>query len=311
MKKLFAVTAVLSALVPFLTAEQVNAEQMPYVYTVTIENCTFNYIVQENSTVLITSAEVTGHNVEIPSSAGGFTVTAIGDKAFQNQSELVFLSIPDTVTSIGKNAFFGCTGLEETNIPDSVKTIGEGCFISCTKLKNISVGNSLEYIPDKCFYSCASLQTAEIPPSVKSIGSEAFFVTDIKSMFIPDTVSSIGENAIGMHHIRNAESGIQSIGAVDGFVIIASPDSCGAEYARNYGITLDSATGDVNGDGSVNSIDASLVMANYSISSVGNKPFLTSLQSFRGDTNNDGAVNSIDASLIMAEYSRNSTKQYY
>jgi len=296
--------SVLSALL--LIPSPLHADAQSDTFVITLENCTLNCTVQENSTAVVTSAEVTGDYVEIPSKAGGFTVIGIGDKAFQNQSALVSVSIPETVESIGKNAFFGCTGLAEAVIPDSVKSIGEGCFISCTGLKKAVLSSSVEEIPDKCFYSCASLSTADIPLSVKSIGNEAFFVTDIKSMYIPDTVVSIGENAVGMHHIRNAESGIQSIGAVDDFEIIASPRSCGAEYAEKYGILLDSKKGDVNGDGSVNSVDASLVMAEYCTNSAGKQSFFTPLQSFRGDFNSDGSSNSVDASLIMIDYTFNS-----
>ena len=61
--------------------------------------------------------------------------------------------------------------------------------------------------------------------------------------------------------------------------------------------------GDVNGDGGVNSIDASLVMVEYAKSSSHDTEGRMSDEEFEaGDVNVDGAVNSIDASLIMGYY---------
>jgi len=66
--------------------------------------------------------------------------------------------------------------------------------------------------------------------------------------------------------------------------------------------------GDVNGDGSVNSIDASLIMAHYtSLSAENGKPVLNEGQKSAGDINGDGSVNAVDASLAMAYYSYVST----
>ena len=69
--------------------------------------------------------------------------------------------------------------------------------------------------------------------------------------------------------------------------------------------------GDVNGDGSVNSIDASQIMAEYSLLSTDKEnAMFASWQTTAGDLNNDGSVNSIDASLVMAYYSYVSTHDH-
>ena len=69
-----------------------------------------------------------------------------------------------------------------------------------------------------------------------------------------------------------------------------------------YNISLASLVGDANGDGSVNSVDASAVMSYYSKISV-NEPIEITPQMFKiYDVNSDGSINSIDASLISAYY---------
>ena len=59
-------------------------------------------------------------------------ITAIGDYAFYNCSNLTEITIADSVTSIGDFAFYGCSSLTELRIPVSVNHIGSNAFDSCT-----------------------------------------------------------------------------------------------------------------------------------------------------------------------------------
>lgn len=63
-------------------------------------------------------------------------ITAIDQRAFANQEEIVSVVIPDTVTSIGDEAFSQCKNLTSIMIPDSVKTLGKNVFLDC---KNLTV----------------------------------------------------------------------------------------------------------------------------------------------------------------------------
>ncbi len=65
--------------------------------------------------------------------------------------------------------------------------------------------------------------------------------------------------------------------------------------------------GDVNGDGQINSVDASAVLAEYSAIS-GNKPAsFTKEQNDAADINKDGKTDAVDASQILSYYSHLST----
>ena len=87
------------------------------------------------------TVEVTNHDFEytgivrIPSSVtyNGtvYSVTSIGDAAFQFCFGLTSIEIPNSITSIGDYAFVGCTGLTSIEIPNSVTSIGNRAFAEC------------------------------------------------------------------------------------------------------------------------------------------------------------------------------------
>ncbi len=60
-----------------------------------------------------------------------YTVTSIGDYAFDNSSDLLEVTIPNSVTSIGNHAFNECHRLTQLTIPNSVTTIGDYAFREC------------------------------------------------------------------------------------------------------------------------------------------------------------------------------------
>ena len=53
----------------------------------------------------------TDSELVIPETVEGYTVTAIGESAFDGNQYLVSIDLPDTITIIGKRAFAGCTKL--------------------------------------------------------------------------------------------------------------------------------------------------------------------------------------------------------
>lgn len=68
---------------------------------------------------------------------------------------------------------------------------------------------------------------------------------------------------------------------------------------ENFDIPVE--TGDVNCDGRVNAVDASLILADYANAATDQNTFLnTGL----ADYNSDGSVNAVDASAVLAEYAR-------
>ena len=69
----------------------------------------------------------------------------------------------------------------------------------------------------------------------------------------------------------------------------------------------ETSIGDVNGDGLIDSNDATAVIEEYASLSTSRKSLFNERQTAAGDANGDGAVDSSDASLILAYYSYVST----
>ncbi len=85
----------------------------------------------------------TATEVIIPSvSPEGDTVTAIGDDAFKNRTDIISVSFPDSITYIGIRAFYGCSGLTSIELPESIEKIDGAAFQRCYALANIT-------LPDK------------------------------------------------------------------------------------------------------------------------------------------------------------------
>ena len=77
-------------------------------------------------------------------------------------------------------------------------------------------------------------------------------------------------------------------------------------FSRYLG-TLTTELGDVNGDNSVNAVDASFALSIYAAESVGSNVLISDSQKTTADVNSDGAINAVDASIILSYYAYSST----
>ena len=136
-----------------------------------------------------------------------YTVTAVGDYAFCNISNMQQLSLPSSIVSIGNNAFCDNYNLRALTIPENVSVIGNYAFSNCRNLTTLTVDpNNVKYDSrDNCNAVIEKSETSPkliagtkntvIPASVKEIGEGAFrSIYDLK-ITIPATVTVIGNNA--------------------------------------------------------------------------------------------------------------------
>ena len=125
-----------------------------------------------------------------------YSVTSIGESAFESCSGLTSITIPSSVTSIGQYAFYRCSGLTSISIPNSVTSIGRNAFSYCSELTSISISSSVTSIDLEVFSYCSGLTSIAIPSSVTSIGGSAFKeCTGLTSITIPNSITSIGYGA--------------------------------------------------------------------------------------------------------------------
>lgn len=119
-------------------------------------------------------------------------VTQIGDWAFEDNTSITSVVLPNTVTHIGEAAFESCTSLRSIYIPDSVTSLGAEAFYGCLALENIIIPDSVTSIGSDAFRGCISLTSISIPDSVTSLGWYAFSeCTSLRTATLPDTLTSI------------------------------------------------------------------------------------------------------------------------
>lgn len=75
-------------------------------------------------------------------------ITAIGDCAFRDCTNLIAINIPNSVTTIGAGAFAGCYNLTFLSIPKTVTHIGNGAFSNCEAIEALILPNGICYTDD-------------------------------------------------------------------------------------------------------------------------------------------------------------------
>jgi len=221
MKKILTLTFALALLVclyAFVSTPASAATSGNYTYSVS----------NGEATITDCSTAISG-NVTIPSTFGGYPVTAIGNNAFYKCTSLTSVTVPDSVTSISYYAFEDCASLTAINvasnnpayisvngvlfnknkttliqypagkagaytIPNSVTTIGNGAFLDCISLTSVAIPNSVTTISEYSFAYCNSLTSLTIGNGVTTIDIWAFYnCNSLTSVTIPNSVTTIGD----------------------------------------------------------------------------------------------------------------------
>lgn len=99
-----------------------------------------------------------------------YSVTHIGERAFQTCDNLTSVTIPDSITRIGVRAFANCSNLTNLVIGNRVSSIGEWAFESCNNLKSVIIPDSVNQIQDFAFIDCTNLKAIYFkgqPPEIE------------------------------------------------------------------------------------------------------------------------------------------------
>lgn len=160
----------------------------------------FKYIAVGSEAVIMGFNNTTA-NVSIPSEINGLPVTVIGCEdvwggkgAFQDNSSMQTVTIPESVKLIDENAFKNCSGLQQVLVGKGVKTIGNSAFEDCAYMQRIQFnGNTLTSIGNLAFADCVALDNLTLPESLETIGDKAFENCSALSYIkIPDKVTYLG-----------------------------------------------------------------------------------------------------------------------
>ena len=153
---------------------------------------TVTYTRNEVETATLDDVHTQGYfGVKIPSE-----LSKIGEGAFSNSDELVWITIPESVTHIGNYAFAGCSSLERITMSESVTHIGDCAFAWCRSLPEIRMGESMIRIGDAAFEACQSLKSITMGENVTHIGEEAFLACiRLTSIAMGESVIQVGSRA--------------------------------------------------------------------------------------------------------------------
>lgn len=254
--------------------------------------------------------------VEIPD-----TITTIGYLAFYGCNGLTSVTIPDSVTEI-EQTFDQCPNLETVILPDSITLIGVRTFTGCTALKNITIPASVTKI-DSYAFSSSGLKSITIPDTVTELGRNVFErCKELEEITIPASISDISWfNFINCPKLKyltvlnpdcllystTGEMQLYCLDDVFTGTIRSYENSKAQAYAEEYGYkfeAIDEAPknkhGDINGDGKINPVDASLILVKFAELSApdAETPSEALIKEF--DINGDGRITAVDASLILA-----------
>jgi hypothetical protein len=160
---------------------------------------------------------------------------AVGARAFTGCPQLTAVTAgPDGFSAVGDYAFQGCAKL--AGLPSSAGVAaGAHAFDGCSLL--YSVG-PLTAVGSYAFNACAALQTVSFTAACSNISDHAFANSRLTSLALPDTVTSIGSEAlIGCGYLQtfNTGNGITAL-PQDLFNTLASTQMAYNQDGQNWGL---------------------------------------------------------------------------
>lgn len=174
--------------------------QLSYAYD--FEHDGIQYTINSGTaTCYVSGNDGTVTDVVIPATVNdgkgnSYSVTSIGNNAFQACKTLTSVKVPESVTTIGSDAFASCSNMVSVELPESATTIKDAAFLGCSSLVSINLPTSLWGIAYGLFFSCRSLTNIELPASVRYIGSAAFAnCSGLTSIELPTSLGSIASAA--------------------------------------------------------------------------------------------------------------------
>lgn len=165
------------------------------------DNVSFQYEYQVNEdgkTCKITQADPLIYGkVEVPEKMDDYTVTEIGENAFQHCYSIEQLVLPDSIKKIGRYAFDECFALEKITFSKNLEVIGGSAFGLCESLKQIVIPDSVVEIGEQAFSNCKNLEKVTLPSGLKKLNRYAFDCGEnLKEIVLPDSLEEMSECCI-------------------------------------------------------------------------------------------------------------------
>lgn len=128
-------------------------------------------------------------SVRVPAS-----ITSMGSGLFFGCDKLNQVTLSADLTVMGTGMFQGCTALTSLTIPTAITALPSSTFYGCTALTSVTLHNGITSIGGQAFDGCTSLTELTLPAQLQSVGISAFRGSGIRSLVLPETVNSLGNN---------------------------------------------------------------------------------------------------------------------
>ena len=182
--------------------------------TATVDGINY-YLYTDTKTADVTSSTVTGDIVipeKITVDGVEYSVEGMYRYVFKNCKSITSVKMP-SVRYLPENTFEGCSNLTSVDMP-SVTNIGSWAFKNCGSLTSVNMP-SVTDISSHAFDNCSSLTSVDMPlvtnissyafsdcssltsvdmPLVTRIGDYAFGGCPIRKLYLPTTLTSIGNS---------------------------------------------------------------------------------------------------------------------
>ena len=159
----------------------------------------YTYTLDDANRATITGYSGNATALYIPDEIDGHEVVAIGDRAFQNRTDLRTVMISDSVTEIEAYSFNNCTNLSNVTLSKSLKYMGGRAFGSCEKITQIEIPKSLDNCGNSGYASyhgpfgaCSGLKKITFEEGATEVSNGLFRgCTGLEEINIPDGVTKI------------------------------------------------------------------------------------------------------------------------
>ena len=188
----------------------------------------FKYRIDDNTSAIITGyveKEAIPNQLVIPSNIEGYTVTAVGNGAFEGCGNLASVSLPGSLREIGARAFEGCASLASVSLPEGLAYLGADAFRGDDLIESVTVPASLErcgygfysggdrgpfgdglkevsfapgatVVPEGLLLGCAGIESVDLPEGIESVGEYALGECgNLASVSLPGSLRKIGGHA--------------------------------------------------------------------------------------------------------------------